>query len=168
MDQKTVTDHFSYDPLSGSFRRKKKTINGNPNPDGEAGWVEDQSVVSYRRVSFKGKRYFVHNLIWLYMTGFLPLRKVDHIDGEGLNNKWENLRLVDERRNMENKRRYANNKSGYVGVYYRKDKGVWHAQIGRSYLGSFASVEDALMARKKAERERNYHKNHGRVMGDKN
>lgn len=49
----------------------------------------------------------------------------------------------------------ANNTSGYRGVY--QDGGRWRASIGfqgkRYYLGTFGSLDDAVAARKKAEKE---------------
>ena len=52
-------------------------------------------------------------------------------------------------------RRIASNTSGYNGVYRNRKNGKWAAQIGFKgktyYLGSFDKIEDAVMARKKAE-----------------
>lgn len=50
------------------------------------------SRVPYILVGIDGKQYYGHRLAWLYMTGEEPKDIVDHKDGNGLNNKWENLR----------------------------------------------------------------------------
>lgn len=47
---------------------------------------------------------------------------VDHIDGCGLNNSIENLQLVDVSINNFNRDIQKNNKTGYRGVYFRKDQ----------------------------------------------
>lgn len=74
---------------------------------------------------------------------------VDHIDGNGLNNVRENLRLVSHKENMANQRKRAG-KSKYRGVYFNKSHGKWRAQIQiegkRTYLGSFASEIEAAKA----------------------
>jgi len=80
----------------------------------------------------------------------------DHIDGNGLNNKKENLRLITHQQNMMNQRILpSNNTSGYIGVTRNKSNECWDAQIkinGKHiYLGSYINIEDAILARKNAE-----------------
>lgn len=52
-------------------------------------------------------------------------------------------------------RRFSNNSSGYTGVYLQKRTGKWAAQITFKkktyYLGSYATIEEAIEARKKGE-----------------
>jgi len=59
------------------------------------------------------------------------------------------------------------NKSGVIGVYRHGQIGKWVAQItlnGKArYLGVFDRIEDAAKARKMAEEEFGYHRNHGRA-----
>lgn len=77
-------------------------------------------------------------------------QRVDHKDGNGLNNQRLNLRPATHQQNMFNQRTYKNNTSGYKGVTWQKDCGKWRAQIGmdgkKQYLGLFTNPEDAACA----------------------
>lgn len=80
--------------------------------------------------------------------------EVDHIDGDKTNNTRENLKACSRSENVMNRRRYANNKSGMVGVSFRQRDGVWSAGIKHkcvSYdLGSFKTIDEAAHAYNKA------------------
>jgi len=126
-----------------------------------AGTINDQG---YRQISVSGKNYKAHRLIWLYVHGRWP-NEVDHIDHDQLNNRIENLREVTHRDNMLNLSIPKNNSSGVVGVSWNKSHKKWRAQIrvnGKMvYLGGFTLKEDAIKARKEAERKYGFHPNHG-------
>ena len=76
--------------------------------------------------------------------------EIDHVDGDKLNNRRSNLRLVTHAENMLNSPKQSNNKSGYKGVTFHKVAQKWAAQIGfkwgKYHLGLFASPEEAYMA----------------------
>jgi superfamily II DNA helicase RecQ len=80
---------------------------------------------------------------------------IDHIDHDRLNNCRSNLRIVTHQQNLMNKGKYKNNKSGIIGVYWRKDVEKWRAQIRFNnkniHLGYFDDLEEASKARKDAE-----------------
>lgn len=77
-------------------------------------------------------------------------KEVDHRDGNGLNNQKSNLRLCTRAQNMMNQKIYANNKSGYKGVYWHKTKKKWESNIMANgkliYLGSFFCLIKAAKA----------------------
>lgn len=56
-------------------------------------------------------------------------QKVDHIDGNGLNNRRSNLRFATSQQNGRNCRKPINNTSGYKGVTWNKRGRKWVAQI---------------------------------------
>lgn len=74
---------------------------------------------------------------------------VDHIDGDGLNNRRANLRLANHAQNGANAK-VKTRTSQFKGVYLDRRQGKWRAQIredgGSRALGSFASEEDAARA----------------------
>ena len=99
-----------------------------------------------------GKRiYPTHRLAFIIMLGRFPDGVVDHIDGNPLNNKWDNLREVSQALNSRNSRKDHRNKSGYAGVYWVKRDKHWKSQVfvdGKSkHLGAFSSPEEANLAR---------------------
>ncbi len=75
---------------------------------------------------------------------------VDHINGDGLDNRRANLRPATHAQNMANRRLNANNKSGFKGVYWNKGSRKWHAQIAcdgrKHHLGFYTSVIEAAHA----------------------
>lgn len=121
----------------------------------------------YRKGSILDAIYRAHRVIWKMMTDEEP-DQIDHIDGDRQNNRWGNLRATDNAGNMKNAQLYATNTSGKVGVGWYKAKRKWRAQIvvgGKArHLGFHNTFEEAVAARKSAEREYGFHENHGRSL----
>lgn len=90
----------------------------------------------------------MHHVIMGKKPGFV----VDHINGNGLDNRRENLRLVTPRQNLQN--RHITRTSQYPGVCWRKDTRKWNAwiRIGKRNvnLGSFNDEYQAFLAYKYA------------------
>lgn len=95
-----------------------------------------------------GKRtaVYMHREILGHPAGF----DVDHIDGNGLNNKRENLRIATVSQNAYNSLTPKNNTSGYKGATFHNRFGRWIAKIsaeGKSHhLGYFDTPEEAHAA----------------------
>jgi hypothetical protein len=138
---------------------------GTKSKDSIAGGVTTISGKKYIRIKIFGRLFYAHRLAFLYLNGVLPSNNVDHEDGNGLNNSWENLRDTTFIDNQKNKRRPANNTSGTAGVCWYKNSKKWQAFITvnrkQMKLGYFSKKEDAIAARKKAESEFGFHPNHG-------
>lgn len=83
--------------------------------------------------------------------------QVDHVDGNGLNNRRNNLRLCSSSGNNKNRRLNINSSSGFKGVSWHKSTKKWQAYIKLNdkqiYLGSFAAKESAALAYNKAAKE---------------
>jgi len=167
LTQIKIKDYFYYSYKSGEFTRIKY-INNQVNIGDIAGCeCLFKNGKKYRTIKIEGVRYYAHRLVWLYVTGSFPKDQIDHIDGNGLNNKWENLRESTNTENARNQRLRSNNKSGYLGVSWCKTKRKWVAYI-REYgkqinLGSFYNKNNAIEARTCAENKYGYDKNHGQI-----
>ena len=156
IDPELVRAYFDYDPETGIL--KNKVQRGPRGRRGEEAGTIDYSGPDcdkpYFRVRMEGSIYYAHRIIWVWMTGDQP-ETVDHIDGNGLNNRWENLRNVSHSENMRNRKLNKNSTSGMAGVHQTKRSGKWQARISvdgkRISLGAFESKDEAIVARKAAE-----------------
>jgi hypothetical protein len=86
-----------------------------------------------------------------------PGVRVDHIDGNGLNNQKANLRLCTHQENMRNQHKKARGSCGFKGVWLDRRRNRFHAGItadGRArHLGVFSSAVEAARAYDRAARE---------------
>jgi hypothetical protein len=116
----------------------------------EAGCIHAAS--GYRVVRLAGKLYKTHRLIWYIFNGCPGTLVIDHIDGDKLNNKIENLRAVTQKVNSRNRK---DKSEPYTGVTYVTSRQRYVAQITVNYknlyLGSFKTLAEAQEARKNAE-----------------
>ena len=82
---------------------------------------------------------------------------VDHINHNGLDNRKCNLRICNNQQNLCNSQIPKNNKSGYKGIYWAKDKNKWAVQVTinnkTKYIGRYKKLEDAIEARNKAAKK---------------
>lgn len=127
-----------------------------------------QKSTKYKLISLNGKGYLAHRLIWLYLYNSFPKHEIDHIDGNGLNNRITNLRDVPLKENQKNKKLEVRNKSGICGVSWHSASNMWRATIkieGKCiHLGTFKNIKEAELVRKQAEIKFGFHKNHGRIL----
>jgi len=132
-----VIELFTY--RDGCLYRKIATTN--TSKVGELAGGPDSK--GYWRISINDRRYLAHRLIWLYHNRSMPL-VIDHIDGDPLNNRIENLRECTLSQNSQNSKMRADNTSGVKGVHWDKNSKKWITQIQtngeRVRLGSFKSI----------------------------
>lgn len=86
-----------------------------------------------------------------------PRVVVDHINGDGLDNQRENLRVVSTSQNIAKARLRMTNTSGFRGVTWDSPRQRWVAQIkvdyARKFLGRYYAAEDAARAYDAAARQ---------------
>jgi HNH endonuclease/AP2 domain len=140
----------------------KMRVSGRRTAGQRAGSVSHKG---YMEIGIFGVKYYLHHIIWLWMTGRWPDPEVDHKNHEPSDNRWDNLLENTHIQNSHNQSLRSTNESGCMGVWQHPDTGVYYAYIwdnGRKiHLGNFIYFEDARAARKAAERKYGYHVNHG-------
>jgi len=93
----------------------------------------------------------MHRLIWQHHNGPIPKgMQIDHINGDGLDNRLENLRLCTNMQNHWNRHRSIEHSSKYKGVHWDKVNRRWRVTIGymnkNISVGHFDSEEEAARA----------------------
>jgi hypothetical protein len=94
---------------------------------------------------------YMHRLIMNAPRG----KQVDHINGNGLDNRRANLRLCTNAQNHRN-RQPIGGSSEYKGVYWDKTANKWNAGIWlgkRKNLGYFVNEKDAALTYDEAARK---------------
>ena len=111
------------------------------------------STHGYKTIQIGKKKYLAHRIIFLMIHKYLPDR-IDHADGNKLNNDITNLRPCTSSQNQHNQKLHTNNNSGLKGVHFNKKDKKWRAAIKFGelfYLGNFdCKFEAAKVYDKKA------------------
>ena len=98
----------------------------------------------------KSKKLRMHRLLFDLPDSSI---KIDHINGNGLDNRRSNLRMCSNQQNISNSRNTRGGVSKYKGVWYRKDGNrtkPWSANIKVNYkkisLGVYLTEDEAAKA----------------------
>jgi hypothetical protein len=140
-----------YEPETGKFfwlKGNNQRLAGD-----EAGSVENKGYV---RIKIDGMKILAHRLAWLWMSGEWPFSRIDHKNMIRTDNRWINLRLADDSKNMANKHVHKNNFLGVKGVRLH-ECGKYVARISVKgtaiYLGIFDTITAAQAAYEIAAKE---------------
>lgn len=105
----------------------------------------------YNRFKWMGRTWLEHRVIFFLRHGYFP-KMVDHINGNKLDNRVENLRdAVERRNNTVNSKLRTDNSTGFRGVHNHKMCNGWVAQGSkedgsRVHLGTFTCIKEAALA----------------------
>ena len=155
--QQELQEWFDY--RDGDLYRKKGRRGAKAGSKAGHVHTDKQTGRQYIHVGFNHKMYLIHRFIWAWHGNFLePNQQIDHIDGNSLNNRIENLRAATHKQNCENRKgAQKNSKTGVKGVSWAKKAKKWEAQIQhngtKKHLGYYETKEDAIAARIAAEKE---------------
>lgn len=142
---------FAYDPESG--RLAWKIARGRVRAGASVSCVSSDG---YLLVRVDKQLFLAHRIIWLLQMGEWPSLQVDHKNGVRLDNRWSNLRELNNTENVQNQRRaHVKNKTGLLGATIRGNR--FSAQIKTEgvgvHLGYFGTAVEAHEAYVNAKRE---------------
>lgn len=141
LTQERLKEVLTYGPETGVFLNRIKRSWRSP-AGSVAGCIYRGKWGSYWVVRVDMKMYFAHRLAWLYMVGRWPKEHIDHINGNGIDNRMCNLREATNFENAQNISSKARAASGYVGVRWSPGSKKWYASIGTNYKNKFIGLFD--------------------------
>jgi hypothetical protein len=109
-------------------------------------WCYLANATGYAVTRFNGKVITMHKYLLNPPKGM----DVDHLNGNGLDNRRSNIRICTRMQNRWNIEKLPTNTSGFKGVYWRKDRKRYEAfayKNNKRYSGGyFKDIEDAHQA----------------------
>ena len=138
--QERLKELFEYKD-DGTFVRKVSTSNKVKVGD-SVGWKTAGG--RYLGLCVNNVKELMHRMIFLYHHGYLP-KYIDHIDGNGINNRIENLREATQEQNLHNVPGKLKTKSGKKNVYWNSSMNKWavHVKVDKKvrYFGIYDDIE---------------------------
>ena len=115
-------------------------------------WYKTGNYIGTNRTDSKGL-LLLHRLILKVSDNYV----VDHKNHKEYDNRKQNLRICTRLDNSHNSTKSSRNKSGVNGVCYYKKLNCWNTRISVNNkvisLGYFKNFDDAVKARKEAEKK---------------
>ena len=143
MSIETLKEYLSYRPGTGQlfWNKRSSPLAGPGDEAGRAG-----GGIRYKKIQLKNKTFLAHRVCWALHYGEWPADQIDHINGDRLDNRIENLRCVSSSENMRNQIKHRKGKK--FGVHFVRGK--WHSSIRKNnksvFIGSFKTQDEAAAA----------------------
>lgn len=106
-----------------------------------------RSPKHYIETWVKGKRIHLHRFLLGLNGEYNPNETVDHINGDSLDNRKNNLKICSKKENSQNRtnprRCNKNSISGIVGITWVKQHNKWRVNRNGKYLGQYKTLEKA-------------------------
>jgi hypothetical protein len=109
------------------------------------------------QVTLKRKAYGYHRIVYYLAYGVDTIGyEIDHINQDPSDNRPENLRIASSGQNKWNTTKRNKTNTGHRGIR-KRFWGVsyrWEVVVGKEYVGSFESMEEAVAAWEETARQR--------------
>lgn len=165
LTQARVRELFNYDPETGDLTWCARPPEDFPSI---VGWkifnvqcagkiartLSPMGKNTYKVVRIDNVLYLQHRIIWLSFNGAWPSGLIDHINGDGTDNRIANLRIATYSQNHANRRYQGKTESGLKGAFRHKKTGKWTGRYDGRYLGLFGMPQEAHEAYMQAAREK--------------
>ena len=116
-----------------------------------------KSGYAHRTQRVKGTKLKLHIKMHRLIIDAKKEQIVDHINGNSLDNRRNNLRIGTLKQNAQNSKTPNTNKSGYKGVSWHKGASKWRVTIKSNqkqiHLGFYLDPKEAAIAYNKAAKE---------------
>lgn len=161
-----LIEDIHYDPETGIFT-SRKTMEKIGRVFNKSGYKVIILYLTRCRKNYKAVP--AHRIAWLYMTGEWPNFEIDHINRDGTDNRWVNLRNGSGI-NKRNLSRSKKNKSGVTGVSWDSRRSKWRAvghytdddkKYRQKFLGYFSDIDSASKRVSLFRKDNNYDPFHG-------
>lgn len=126
LTQDRLRELLRYDPATGIFEWRQSGKGRKMHKPAGC-----KSAVGYTVIRVDGELFQAHRLAWFYIRGWWPPVDVDHKNGVGTDNSFDNLRDATSGQNKQNIRKAGgNNKhSGLLGVTWHGQMSKWWARV---------------------------------------
>lgn len=157
-----ITHNIEYCPKTGVCRYTKKS--GNKKIGDIAGGRYKAKKRVYLRLFVNGQSTPMHRVIMKAYGHNLDGMYVDHINGDSLDNRLCNLRVIHPKESSLNLATQRRSKTGVAGIQIRKNR--YEARVTKDgknhYIGRFKTLDEAALKQEKFRRKFGFHENHGR------